>query len=139
MPARGTAPGKCPRSLFRPARAEGIPAPLQGALIDSETQGVALGYHAAAPSAPEPKLYKPEFRSFDGWPFMRWLLFRRSTTTLECAPCPGSPKGLHSQECLCYCSPNSRQHSYRVRGIPRDNDRQNLKFKISKVCRTRVL
>jgi hypothetical protein len=42
-----------------------IPAPLQGAPIDSETQGVALGYHAAALSAPEPKLYKPEFRSFD--------------------------------------------------------------------------
>src|SRR6266481_4678590 len=69
-----------------------IPAPLRGAPIDSETQGVALGYHAAAPSAPEPKLYKPEFRSFDGWPFMRWLLFRGSTATLECAPCPGISK-----------------------------------------------
>src|SRR5882672_12437838 len=78
MPARGNAPGTCPRYLFRPARAEGIPAPLQGAPIDSETQGAALGCHAAAPSAPEPKLYKPEFRSFDGWPFMRWLLVTES-------------------------------------------------------------
>src|SRR5467141_3884301 len=92
MPARGNAPGTCPRYVLRPARAVGIPAPLQGAPIDSETQGVALGYHAAAPSAPEPKLSKPKFRSFDGWPFMRWLLFRGSTATLECAPCPGISK-----------------------------------------------
>jgi len=46
---------------------------LQGAPIDSDTQGVALGYHAAAPSAPEPKLHKPELRSFDDWPFIKWL------------------------------------------------------------------
>src|ERR1700704_6489164 len=57
-----------------PCKGGGIPAPLQGAPIDSETQGVALGYHAAAPSAPEPKLCKSEFTSLDGWPFMRWLL-----------------------------------------------------------------
>src|SRR3981189_2681009 len=138
MPARAT-PRECVRGTSSALQGRRIPAFFQGAPIESETQGVALGYHAAAPSAPEPKLYKPEFRSFDGWPFMRWLLFRRSTATLECAPCPGSPKGLHRQECLCYCSPNSRQHSYRVRGIPRENDRQNLKFEISKVCRTRVL
>jgi hypothetical protein len=39
---------------------------LQGAPIDSETQGDALGWSAAAPSAPETKLYKSEFTSLDG-------------------------------------------------------------------------
>ena len=59
-----------------------IPAFFQGAPIDLETQGVALGYHAAAPSVQEPKLYKPEFRSFDGWPYMRLLLVPPSELTL---------------------------------------------------------
>jgi hypothetical protein len=51
-----------------------IPAPLQGAPIDSETQGVALGCHAAAPSAPESKSFKSEFTSLDDWTFMRYHL-----------------------------------------------------------------
>jgi hypothetical protein len=46
---------------------------LQGGPIDSETQGVALGWSAAALSAPESKLYKSEFTSLAGWPLMRWL------------------------------------------------------------------
>jgi hypothetical protein len=46
---------------------------MQGAPTDSETQGVALGWIAAALSAPESKLCKSEFTSHDGWPFMRWL------------------------------------------------------------------
>src|SRR3981189_2391805 len=72
MPARAT-PRECVRGTSSALQGRRIPAFFQGAPIDSETQGVALGYHAAAPSAPEPMLYKPEFRSFDGWPFMRWL------------------------------------------------------------------
>jgi hypothetical protein len=39
---------------------------LQGAPIDSETQGVALGWSAAALSAPESKLSKSKFTSLDG-------------------------------------------------------------------------
>jgi hypothetical protein len=39
---------------------------LQGAPINSETQGVALGWSAAALSAPEPKLSKSEFASLGG-------------------------------------------------------------------------
>jgi hypothetical protein len=39
---------------------------LQGAPIDSETQGVALGLRAAALSAPESKLRKSKFTSLDG-------------------------------------------------------------------------
>src|SRR6266404_2377956 len=53
MPARGNAPGTFP-STSSALQGRRIPAPLQGAPIDSETQGVALGYHAPAPSAPEP-------------------------------------------------------------------------------------
>src|SRR6267378_4359366 len=70
-------PGATPRERVRGTssalQGRRIPAPLQGAPIDSETQGVALGYHAAAPSAPELKLHKPELRSFDDWPFIKWL------------------------------------------------------------------
>ena len=47
---------------------------MQGGPIDSETQGVTLGWSAAAPSASESKLCESEFRSLDGWPYMRWLL-----------------------------------------------------------------
>ena len=47
---------------------------MQGGTIDSETQGVALGWRAPALSVPESKLCKSEFTSFDGWPFMRWLV-----------------------------------------------------------------
>jgi len=72
MPA-GATPGNVSEYLFRPARAEDS-VPFQGAPIDSETEGVVLRLRAAAPSALEPKLYKPEFRSFDDWPFIRWLL-----------------------------------------------------------------
>jgi hypothetical protein len=42
MPARGNAPGTCP-SMCSALQGRRIPAPLQGAPIDSETQGVALG------------------------------------------------------------------------------------------------
>src|SRR5258708_32252813 len=44
-----------PRPLSRPERAEGFPAHFQGAQksMDSETQGVALGLHPAALSAPK--------------------------------------------------------------------------------------
>jgi hypothetical protein len=71
-------PGATPREHVRGTssalQGRRIPAPLQGAPLDSETQGVALGWHPAAPSAPEPKLDIPEFRRFDGWSFMRGLL-----------------------------------------------------------------
>jgi hypothetical protein len=46
---------------------------LQGAPIESETQGVALGWNAAALSAPELKSRKSEFMSRGGWQFMRRL------------------------------------------------------------------
>jgi len=39
---------------------------MQGAPIDSETQGVALGWSAAALSAPESKLSKSEFTTLGG-------------------------------------------------------------------------
>jgi len=41
--------------MGRPEGAEGLPAPFQGATqsMGSETQGVALGLHPAALSAPE--------------------------------------------------------------------------------------
>jgi hypothetical protein len=48
-----------------------IPSPFQGGPIDSETQGVALGWSAAALSAPESKISKFEFTNFDSWPFLR--------------------------------------------------------------------
>jgi hypothetical protein len=58
--AKDASPGERPREsspgiIVRPARAEGILAPLQGAqrLGDFATQGVALGLHPAALSAPE--------------------------------------------------------------------------------------
>jgi hypothetical protein len=45
---------------------------MQGAPIKSETQGVALGWCAAALSAPESKLCMSEFTSQDGWSFNLW-------------------------------------------------------------------
>ncbi len=52
MPARGNAPGTCPsKGSALPGRRN--PAPLQGAPIDSKTQGVALGLSAAALSVPD--------------------------------------------------------------------------------------
>jgi hypothetical protein len=49
-----------------PLQGRRIPPPLQGAPIDSETQGVALGWSAAALSAPQSKLSKSKFTSLDG-------------------------------------------------------------------------
>ncbi len=45
MPARGNAPGACPRIIARPERAEGVLRPFRAHKIlkGSETQGVALG------------------------------------------------------------------------------------------------
>ena len=54
-------PGATPRERVRAH----VP-PLQGAPIDSETQGVALGWSAAALSAPESKLSKSEFTTLGG-------------------------------------------------------------------------
>jgi hypothetical protein len=65
MPTGGNAPGTCP-STSPALKERGIPAPLQGAPIDSETQGVALGWSAAALSAPESRLKKSKFTSLDG-------------------------------------------------------------------------
>src|SRR6266436_1991860 len=73
MPARGNAPGTSP-STCSALQGRRTPLPLQGTPIDSETQGVALGWSAAALSAPESKLCESEFASLDGWPFVRWLL-----------------------------------------------------------------
>jgi hypothetical protein len=56
MPARGNTPGIVPISNLPPRKGGGgDPAPLQGASqsMGSATQGVALGWHAPAPSAPE--------------------------------------------------------------------------------------
>src|SRR5713226_5539582 len=72
MPARGNAPGTCPGPCFA-LQGRRIPAPLQGAPLDSETQGVALGWSAAALSAPESKSCKSEFTSLDSWPIVRSL------------------------------------------------------------------
>jgi hypothetical protein len=36
--------------------------------------------------APEPKLYKPEFRRFGDWPFMSWLLVREKMMCGERKP-----------------------------------------------------
>jgi hypothetical protein len=55
--------------MFRPARAEDSCA-LAGR-ANSETQGVALGWSAAVPSAPKSKLPKSDFISCDRWPFVR--------------------------------------------------------------------
>src|SRR6266481_7914982 len=79
MLARGNAPGTCP-SPCSALQGRRIPAPLQGAPIDSETQGVALGLRAAALSAPETKLCKSEFTILGGWLFMRWLTVETETT-----------------------------------------------------------
>jgi hypothetical protein len=54
IPARGNAPGTCPNPCSA-LQGRRIPAPLQGAPIESETQGVALGWSAAALSAPDSK------------------------------------------------------------------------------------
>jgi hypothetical protein len=43
---------------------------LQGAPIDSETHGVALGWSAAALSAPKSMLIKSKFTRFNGQPFI---------------------------------------------------------------------
>src|SRR5467141_3331896 len=86
MPARGNAPGTCPSPCS--ARQERrIPAPLQGAPIDPETQAVALSWSAAALSAPESKLRKSEFTSFDGWQFMRCLLIMRPVVLVISVAC----------------------------------------------------
>src|SRR5467141_850141 len=90
MPARGNAPGTSP-STCSALQGRRAPLPLQGAPIDSETHGVALGWSAAALSAPESKLCKSEFASLDGWPFVRWLLvsadvapaFRRASACIN--------------------------------------------------------
>src|SRR5712664_3147777 len=62
-------PGATPRGRVRVH----VP-PCKGGPIDSETEGVALGWSAAALSVPESKLCKSEFTSLDGWPFMSRLL-----------------------------------------------------------------
>ena len=70
MSARGNAPGKCPSSCSA-LQGRRIPPPFQGALIDSETQGVAQGLRTPALSAPESKLCKSEFTTLAGRPFIR--------------------------------------------------------------------
>src|SRR6266404_8792136 len=90
MPARGNAPGTSP-STCSALQGRRTPLPSQGIPIDSETQGVALGWSAAALSAPELKLCESEFTSLDGWPFVRWLLvsadvapaFRRASACIN--------------------------------------------------------
>ncbi len=67
MSARGNAPGTCP-SPCSALQGRRIPSPLQGAPIDSEIRGAALGRSAAAPSAPESKLCKSEFTTLAGRP-----------------------------------------------------------------------
>jgi len=54
MPARGNAPGADARAIDRPEGAEG-PCALSGrpAFDRYQTQGVALGWHPAALSAPQ--------------------------------------------------------------------------------------
>src|SRR6266550_4955695 len=70
----GATPREHARGAFSALQGRRIPAPWQGAPIDSETQGVALGLRAAALSAPESNLCKSEFTSFDDCPLMRCLL-----------------------------------------------------------------
>ena len=50
------------------------PPPLQGAPINSETEGVALGWIAAALSAPKSKDVQIRIHESYGWPFMTSLL-----------------------------------------------------------------
>jgi hypothetical protein len=47
---------------------------LQGAPINSKTQGVALGLFAAALSAPKSKDVQIRIHKSYRWPSMRWLL-----------------------------------------------------------------
>src|SRR5467141_3544636 len=88
IPARGNAPGTCP-STCSALQGRRNPPPLQGAPIDAETQGVALGWTAAALSAPESKLCKSELTSLDGWPFMRRLLIMRPVVLVISVACVG--------------------------------------------------
>jgi hypothetical protein len=60
MLARGNAPGMCP-SRCPALKGRRSPAPPQGAPIDSETQGVALGWSATALSAPKSEICKSQF------------------------------------------------------------------------------
>src|SRR6266849_5990403 len=69
IPARGNAPGTCP-STSPALQGRRNPPPLQDALIDSETRGVALGFLAAALSAPESKWCTSKFTSLAGCPFI---------------------------------------------------------------------
>src|SRR5467141_5125592 len=91
MPARGNAPGMCP-STCSALQGRRNPPPLQGAPIDSETQGVAMGWSAAALSAPESKLCKSELTCLDGWPFMRCLLIVRPIVLVISVACVGDSK-----------------------------------------------
>ena len=54
MPARGNAPGIATKTIMSALKGRKDPAPLQGTKrsADAGTQGVALGYHAPALSAP---------------------------------------------------------------------------------------
>src|SRR5260370_24032998 len=74
MLARGNAPGTCPSPCPALQGRRGIPPPLQGGSIDTETQRVALSLSAPALSAPASTLCKSEFTSVDAWPFIRRLL-----------------------------------------------------------------
>ena len=70
--SRGNAPGTCP-SRNSALKAWRFPAPFQGAPINTETQCVALGWSAAAPSAPKSKDVQIRILESYGWPFTRWL------------------------------------------------------------------
>src|ERR1700730_8119422 len=64
----------CVRVHVPPCKGGGFLHPCRAHRSIQKTQGVALGWIAAALSAPESKLYKSEFTSFDSSPFVRWLL-----------------------------------------------------------------
>ncbi len=66
--SRGNAPGTCP-SRNSALKAWRFPAPFQGAPINTETQCVALGWSAAAPSAPKSKDVQIRILESYGWPF----------------------------------------------------------------------
>jgi hypothetical protein len=72
IPARGNAPGSCP-SRISALQGRRIPPPLQGGPINSETQGVALGWSAAALSAPRSKDVQFQIRESYGCRFVGWL------------------------------------------------------------------